>query len=367
MQTNRRIWLKQIGLGAAGIGLANLNTFASPTYKPFEYNPDNLPIKLSSNENPYGPSPLARKAIAEYINQSNRYNWQLTSDLLTALAQKNKVTTDNILMGAGSTEMLDLVARFAALKKGSLIIADPSYGYWTDVVEKSGLEKIAIPVTTDKKLDLAEMLKAIRPDTRLIYICNPNNPTGTICERNALIQFINQASEKAFVLVDEAYIDFTNQQSLSKLTIENKNLIVAKTFSKIYGLAGARIGYAVANTNTIEQLSQLQSWANGSVSVASAAAALASLKDEKFVSDTYSLNEKARQFTIEQLQRLNLSCISSNTNFIYFSLANYTKDFFQQLTNNNIIGTKIYEEEGKWTRITVGTMQEMQKFVRAIE
>ncbi len=366
MQTNRRLWLKQIGLSVAGIGLANLNTFASAQQDLFEINNDDLPIKLSSNENPYGPSGLARTAMVENILISNRYNWQLTAELVETIAKKNKVTADNILMGAGSTEILDLVARFAALKKGSFIIADPSYGYWTDTAQKLGLKKITVPLTLDKKINLDAMLKAIRPDTKLIYVCNPNNPTGTICDRNKLINFISEATKKAMVLVDEAYIDFTDQQSLSTLTIKNKNLIVAKTFSKIYGLAGARIGYGIANTKTIEQISELQSWVNGSISVASTAAALASLKDEKFVADTYSSNEKVRRYTIEELEKLQLVCIPSNSNFIYFSLTNYKKDFFKELKNNNIIGTKIYEEQGKWTRITVGTIQEMQKFIVAI-
>jgi histidinol-phosphate aminotransferase len=166
--------------------------------------------------------------------------------------------------------------------------------------------------------------------------------------------------------VDEAYIDFTEQQSLSAVAIENKNLIIVKTFSKIYGLAGARIGYAIANDKTIEQLSELKTWSIGGISVASLAAALASLKDEKFASETYSLNQKARQYTTEHLKKLNLVCIPSNTNFLYFSLTNYKKDYFEQLKTNNIIGTKMYEEQGKWTRITVGTMQEMQKFISAI-
>jgi histidinol-phosphate aminotransferase len=367
MEPNRRLWLKQIGLGVAGIGLANFKSLASPTQDFFKFNADNLPIKLRSNENPYGPSPMARAAIIDSINISNRYDWQLTSELIETLAKKNGVSADNILLGAGSTEILDLVARFSALKKGSLIIADPSYAYWTDTAQKLGLTKITVPLTADKKLDLDAMLNDIKPDTKLIYVCNPNNPTGTICDRNKLINFINEATKKAIVLVDEAYIDFTDQKSLSTLTIENKNLIVVKTFSKIYGLAGARIGYAIAHTKTLEQLSDLQSWANGSISVASTAAALASLKDEKFVSDTYSLNQKAKQFTTEQLEKLNLVCIPSYSNFIYFSLTNYKKDFFEQLKTNNIIGTKIYEEQGKWTRITVGTMQEMQKFIKAIE
>jgi histidinol-phosphate aminotransferase len=368
METNRRNWLKQIGLGVAGIGLANFKTFASPTQDFIKNFVDSdLPIKLSSNENPYGPSPFARTAFADNINISNRYNWELTSELIATLAKKNKVIADNILMGAGSTEILDLVARFSALKKGSLIIADPSYAYWTDTAQKLGLKKITVPLTVDKKLNLSAMLKAIKPDTKLIYICNPNNPTGTICEREALVKFINEASKKAIVLVDEAYIDFTNQQSLSNLIIDNKNIVIAKTFSKIYGLAGARIGYAIANKTTIEKLSDLQSWVNGSISVASTAAALASLKDEKFVTETYSLNEKARKYTIEQLEKLNLTCIPSHSNFIYFSLTNYKKDYFQQLKGNKIFGTRIYEEQGKWTRITVGTMQEMEKFINAIQ
>jgi histidinol-phosphate aminotransferase len=366
METNRRWWLKQIGLSVASIGLANLNGFASPSKDFFKYTIDDFPIKLSSNENPYGPSSLAKAAMIENILISNRYNWQLTAELVETIAKKNNAAVDNILMEAGSTEILDLAARFCALKKGSFIIANPSYAYWTDTAQKLGLKKIVVPLTVDKKINLDAMLKAIKPDTKLIYICNPNNPTGTICERNKLITFINEATKKTMVLVDEAYIDYTEQQSLSSIAIENKNLIVAKTFSKIYGLAGARIGYAIGNKKTIEQLSELQSWVNGSISVASTAAALASLRDEKFVSNTYALNEKTKQYTIEQLEKLHLVCIPSYSNFIYFSLTNYKKNFFEQLKVNNIIGTKIYEDQGKWTRITIGTMQEMQKFIAAI-
>jgi len=233
MQTNRRHWLKQIGLGVAGIGLANFETFASPKQLILKYSFDDLQIKLRSNENPYGPSLLARNAMVENINISNRYNWQLTSELFAALAKRNNVTIDNILLGAGSTEILDLVARFAALKKGSLIIADPSYAYWTDTAQKLGLKIIAVPLASDKKLNLTAMLGAIQPDTKLIYICNPNNPTGTICDRAELITFITEVTKNALVLVDEAYIDFTDQQSLSNLVSENKNLVIAKTFSKI--------------------------------------------------------------------------------------------------------------------------------------
>ncbi len=366
MQTDRRNWLKQMSLGAIGISASRLQSFASPTPVFLKHSTADAPIKLSSNENPYGPSPLARIAISDKMLLSNRYNWELTAELISSIANKHHVTFDNILMGAGSTEILDLVARFAALKGGSFMVAEPTFSYWTVTAQKLGLKKVSVPLTKDKRHHLPNMLEAITPDTNLIYICNPNNPTGTICEREELVTFIKEASKKALVLVDEAYIDFTEQPSLCDLVVDNKNLVIAKTFSKIYGLAGARVGYAVGHTATLEQLSQLQTWPNGSISVISTAAALASFKDEQFVKETYSLNQKVRNYTIEQLERLGITCIASNSNFIYFSLANYKKDFFEQLKKNKIIGTKIYEEQGQWSRITVGTMYEMEKFINAV-
>jgi histidinol-phosphate aminotransferase len=368
MESNRRLWLKQIGLGVAGIGLANFQSFAFPTKDFSKFTPGNLPINLSSNENPYGPSPLARTAMTDTINNSNRYNWNTAGNLISAIAKKNNVTDENILIGAGSTEILDLVVQYFAFQKGSFIVANPSYTSWAKTAEKSGLKKISIPLTKDKQHDLAAMLSEISGDTKLIYVCNPNNPTGTVCESEALISFIREATKKVTVMIDEAYIDFTDQPSVSNLVTDNKNLIVVKTFSKIYGLAGARIGYAIAHKETINRIGDdLQTWANGSVSVVSRAGAIASLADNDFVKQCYAKNEAARKYTIEQLTQLNITCIPSHTNFIYFSLTNYKKDFLTLLKSNNIQGTHIYEEDGKWTRITVGTMQEMQKFISAIE
>lgn len=369
MATNRRHWLKQISLGIGAIGLANFKAIASPGKQEFFENiADKIsPILLGSNENPYGPSPLARKAFTDNISISNRYNWDIASQLISAIAEKNSVKDENILLGAGSTEILDLVARYAAREKGNYIIGDTSYNYWTVILDNLGSEKIKVPLTTDKKLDLKTMLNSVTQDTKLIYICNPNNPTGTICERGLLIDFITKVSPKTIILVDEAYLDFTKQSSLSNLINDYPNLVIAKTFSKIYGLAGARIGYAIANKTMIDNLSNLQSSPDSSNSVLSRLAAMASLKDDEFVLECYSLNETVKKYTIQELKKLNLTCIPSNTNFIYFSLSNYTKDYFQQLKNNNIEGTKIYEEEGKWTRITVGTIEEMKKFIKAIQ
>lgn len=365
---NRRNWLKQISLGAIGLGFCNLEGFASTPPKDYillQF--DKSPILLRSNENPYGPSPLAREAMAKSISLSNRYGWDLTDELISLIAKKNSVSDNNILLGAGSTEILDLVLQYSASSKGNFILASTTFDYWTAPCEKLGLTKIAIPLTKDKKHDLTAMLNAIDSDTKMIYICNPNNPTGTICEREKLISFINEATKKAIVFVDEAYIDFTTEQSLSNLVTQNENLIITKTFSKLYGLAGARIGYAVAHPATIEKVNGLRSSQNLAISRVSAVAAIASINDDNFIKKVHTLNEQVKKYTIEQLTLLNLECIPSYSNFIYFSLVNYKKDYFKQLENHNIMGTKVYEENGKWTRITLGTMSEMEQFIAAIK
>jgi len=368
MQTDRRKWLQQIGLLTAGLGVSQFESFAAPKKNllPAEPAPDGV-IRLSSNENPYGPSALARTAMIDSISNSNRYNWNITADLITAIASKNNVAFENILVGPGSTTIIDVVVQSFSYQKGNFVTADPSYSNWSKTAEKLGLKKISVPLTPAKQLDLPAMLAAIDTDTRLVYICNPNNPTGTICENTALVSFIKEATKKATVMIDEAYIDFTDQSSVSNLVADNKNLIVVKTFSKIYGLAGARIGYAIAHAETIKQISELQSWANGGVSVSSRVGAIASLNDDFFLKQCFSRNELVRKYTINKLTQLGITCIPSYTNFIYFSLAGYSKDYFALLKSNNIQGNNIYEEDGRWTRITVGTMEEMQQFIAVIK
>ena len=364
--SNRRNWLKQTSIGIVGLGIIPFERFAILTKEDFIEEENVGLIRLRSNENPYGPSVLARNAMSDSIHVSNRYNWELLDELIGKIAQKHNLTDQSILLGAGSSEILNLVALYCSKKTGNLIIAETTFDYWTVTAENAGLKKISIPLTADKKNDLSAMLNAIDADTKLIYICNPNNPTGTLCASEALLNFINEATKRTKVLVDEAYLDFTDQPSLANLVTENKNLIIAKTFSKIYGLAGARIGYAIAHPETITEMSQLHFSASGSVSIPSASAALASLEDIKFVTNTISLNAEARHYTIEQLEKLKIRCIPSHTNFVYFSLENYSKDFFEQLKKNNILGTKIYEEKGKWSRITIGTMDEMKEFIKAL-
>lgn len=365
---NRRNWLLQSSLALTGLSIFPFTGFAAPApplpeagYKPGD------PIRLNCNENPYGPSPAAQMAMAQSVKISNRYQWDTIGKLMAAIAAKNGAIEDNVLMGAGSTEILDICVQFATAVKGSVVVADPSFSRWADIAEKAGMQKILVPLTADKHIDLPAMQKAIKPDTRMVYICNPNNPTATICDHDALVAFVKEAAKKTLVVVDEAYIELAGGTSLANLAAKTPNLIVVKTFSKIYGLAGSRVGYCIGHTTTIEQLSDQRCAFNIAVSAVTMAGALAALEDTAFLKKTYELNKAVRTYTITEMEKLSIRCIPSNTNFIYFSLANYKKDFFAQLKNNNILGTEIFEEDGKWSRITVGTMHEMQQLIAAIK
>ncbi len=366
MDTNRRNWLKQTGFALAGLTLLSDSLYASPGHD-FKRIPAGGPIRLSSNENPYGPSPMACKAMAAAIAGSNRYPWANTNLLLDKIAAPYGLKNENVLLGAGSSEILGLVAQYASLQKGNAVSADPTFRSWWNAAEKCGLDIIKVPLTADKKHDLPAMLSSINAQTRLIYVCNPNNPTGTILPATELKSFITEASKKALVMLDEAYIEFCEEPSMAALVATNKNLVVVKTFSKIYGLAGARIGYVLGHADTIDQLASLQPWANAGVSAVSLAAASASLDDKDFISDTNIKNAAAKAHTCRVFKELNIPFIPSHTNFIYYSSQGFTGDINAELKKNNIEGTRIIEEAGRWTRITVGTMDEMKKFTEVLK
>jgi histidinol-phosphate aminotransferase len=365
MHTNRRGWLKTAGLALTYLSLAPASAIAEPLLFAGEPEQDDI-VRLRSNENPYGPSPEVLKAIVACGKTSNRYGWDMTRQLLKELGAANDLTDANILAGAGSTEIIDFTVRLAARQPGTIVMATPTYDYWCDGAVAQGLKVIQVPVRDNKGVNLEAMKSSIDKDTRLAYICNPNNPTGTICAHNELAAFVQEAAAKTLVLVDEAYLDYSGERSLSYLVPKNKNLVIAKTFSKIYGMAGARAGYAIAHSETIDKLSALQAGANASLSVMTVAGAIAALKDKDFVASSLRKNREVMNFTTAELERLGIPYIPSSSNFLYFSLKSYPHDFFDLLAKNKIEGTRIYQEEGKWTRITIGTMDEMRRFVAAI-
>jgi len=251
--------------------------------------------------------------------------------------------------------------------KGNVITAEPSYRVWNNQAETFGLSFKRIPLTSDKTLDLAGMMSAIDENTRMMYVCNPNNPVGTFIEDNLLRTFVSECSKKCLVLVDEAYTEFANLPSLKDIAVKNPNVVVAKTFSKIYGLAGARVGYAIAHPATIKKLGNLQPWNDVSVSMVTAAAASAALKDQSFVNDCREKTKQAREMCYDCFKQLALPYISSHTSFILFNIDKIGADFSQKMQGKNIFVQYRDHFGGKWCRVSMGTLEEMKTFCNALK
>ncbi|MCH5720726.1 pyridoxal phosphate-dependent aminotransferase [Niabella hibiscisoli] len=278
---HRRELLKQSVLAVAAFGFSR-DLFAAESPGP-KYNDQVADlIKLSSNENPYGPSPKARKAMSKAVNGCNRYPWETTTLLRDKIATAYQLTKDHVIIGAGSSELLGLASVLAALKKGNIVAPDPTFRLWMPAAKKIGAPVKLVPLTQEKGVDLQRLKEAIDANTRMVYICNPNNPTGTVIPADELEGFIKGVSPSVTILLDEAYTEFEDTPSVTHLVKDHPNLIVAKTFSKIYGMAGARVGYALAHKETIQQLNDLQPWANAGAGGISLAGAIASLEDASF-------------------------------------------------------------------------------------
>jgi histidinol-phosphate aminotransferase len=211
------------------------------------------------------------------------------------------------------------------------------------------------------------MRAAIDAETRLIYVCNPNNPVGNYIEFEKLKAFVEECSTKCMVLVDEAYTEFAELPSMASIAIKNKNIIVAKTFSKIYGLAGARIGYAIAHPETIKRFESLQSWANGQVGQVNVAAASAALDDQAFVVACRDKTKECRQFCYDTFKKLNLKYIPSVTSFMMFNIDTIKCDYQATMEKENIMVQYRNHFGGKWCRVSMGTMEEMKAFGKVLE
>ena len=366
MSINRRDWLKTAFLGSAALTLSPLEFLANETPNFNELKNSNETIRLCFNENPFGTSPKALEAMQKSLSLSSRYDFKLADVLCEKIAGNNNVKKENILVSAGSSFLLELITKYVSLDKGHIIIPDPSFTIFAPIAEFLGMSKSVIPLNDKKKIDLEKMKNSIQKDTKLIYICNPNNPTGDLLSRQEIENFIKSIPDNIIVLVDEAYIEFTTQKSLNDLVDVYKNLIVTRTFSKLYGFAGARLGYAIGHPKMIENLKKLQSWSGAEISVVTMAGAIAALDDQVFITKVLDNNQKVKDFTISEFNIRGIKTIPSSANFVYFSLENYKSDYFKKLKETKILGGKTYEEKGKWTRISLGTIEEMRKYFDVI-
>lgn len=371
MATNRREWLKLSSLAVLGSGLS-LRSMANEEGLTRLFGAEKGLINLGSNENPYGISPKAKQAIIDMLGEANRYAFNIPTlqSFRKDLATYYKVTEDNVLVTAGSGEGLALMARH--FSRGNIIAATPTFGILPNTAKKIGTELIEIPLTAEKVHDLPKMLAAINDKTQLVYVCNPANPTSTVLQPAELKNFCIEASKKAVVLVDEAYIDFLEapyNESMISLIDKNPNVAVIRTFSKIHAMAGLRVGFIIAHASLIKQL-EPNYFQNSqfAVSCLSLTAAQASMGDEEHRKQCREKNAAARAYTIQSIQQLGIRCIPSYTNFIFFHLDKYPGDFAKDmLSKNSMIVRSSQYPDGKWARVSIGTMDEMKKFAAVMQ
>jgi histidinol-phosphate aminotransferase len=371
MTTNRREWLKLSSLAVLGSGFS-LRSLANEEGILRNFGAEKGLINLGSNENPYGISPKARQAIIDMLGEANRYAFNIASlqSFKKELAAYYKVLPEQVLITAGSGEALALLARH--YNKGNLVTAAPTFAILPNTAKKIGTEVIEIALTADKVHDLPKMLAAITDKTQLVYICNPANPTTTVLKPAALKSFCEEARKKATVVIDEAYIDFLDapyNESMIELVGNSPNIIVLRTFSKIHAMAGLRVGFLIAHPSVIKQL-EPNYFQNSQFAVSNLAltAAQASLTDEEHRKQCKQKNEAVRTYTFQSLQQLGIRCIPSYTNFMFFYLNNYAGDFAQDmLTKNNVMLRSSVQPDGKWARVSMGTMDEMKKFITIMQ
>ena len=322
-------------------------------------------VRLSANENPYGPSPKALKTMSDAFAVSCRYPDEENDALIEKLAKLNGVTRDQVLLGDGSGELLKLCAEvFTGKEQGTLVAADPTFEAILQHASVNGADVVKVPLTSSYSHDLAQMAAAARRG--LIYICNPNNPTASITPKNDLRQFIETVARDRMILVDEAYFhyaDSSDYESVIPLVKDHPNLIVARTFSKIYGMAGLRCGYCVAQKDVIDNLRRHQPW--DSVNIMALAAASASIDNVDQVTNGRRLNSEAKTFVTAQLDKMGYKQIPSEANFIMVDVKHPVVPLIQALKERNVHVGRLFPALPNHMRLTIGKKSEMEAFLAA--
>ena len=324
-------------------------------------------IRLSSNENPYGPSPAALKAIADSFPIACRYPDDSAEALQAELAKFHAVSTGNVIMGAGSGEILMLAAIAFTNENRHLVTADPTFEALGSHARRNGANVRAIPLDASYAHDVAKMREAAR-GAGLIYICNPNNPTATITPDKAVRELILGVSPDTMVLVDEAYHHYVTSRdyaSVADLVPKRPNVILLRTFSKVFGMAGMRAGYAIAHESAIRQMQANAMW--DTVNVLAAEAARASLGDTAHVEAHRKLNLETRNWLVQQMRALDLTVLPSEANFVMIDIQRSVVPVIKALREKDVYVGRLFPAMPKHLRVTVGRQEEMQRFVDAFK
>ena len=324
------------------------------------------PVKIDANENPYGPSEKAIQAIQRSFGQSGRYASN-TQELHRALCSHHQVDSGMLEVGYGSSELLKMAAEAFLATGKNVVTAQPTYEAPSRYGAVYDATTIRVPLDSQYSHDLKRMRAAVNDKTGMVYICNPNNPTATIVSAEGTKAFVDSMPPDVPVVIDEAYhhyVDDPSYASAIPLAKQGRAVVVMRTFSKIYGMAGLRMGYAVGRGDLISRMSAYKIWLN--TNTLTVAAALASLEDKEFVEKNRKLNASARQFVEQQLTKMGLGYIPSQANFLMVDLKRDMGPVVGALRARNVFAGRPFHPLRRHLRVTVGTMEEMKRFVEEL-
>ncbi len=362
---DRRQWLKTAGLTGGFTFLGGLGAMAFEPNSKSVYTDKDI-AKLNSNENPFGPSKKVREAVLNSLDVACRYPSMVFHPLVQQIADTEGVSKDCIVVTGGSTEGLKAAGLTYGMDKGEIIAADPTFQALLTYAENFGAYVHRVPVDANMGHDLNEMERRINSKTGLVFICNPNNPTGTLLDKDVLRDFCSSVSNKTMVFSDEAYYDFITEPdypSMVELVKQNMNVIVSKTFSKVYGLAGMRIGYLVARPDIAKRLKQnIMAMTN----VLAIEAAKEALNDDAFYKFSVAKNMEAKNQVYKTLDDLNLPYQKSHTNFVFFKTGRPIAEMIPAMEKQHVLIGRPFPPFNDWARISTGTMEEMKLFDTAL-
>lgn len=358
----RRSFL-ETGLAAAawGAGVAtlapDLAAHPRPTHR-------SGPLRLNSNENPLGIAPAARRAVRETMDEANRYPRDRKTELIDALARQHGVTPEHIVLGAGSTEILRIAVHAMMPVGGRLVVADPTFEDVPRYAAAAGLAVEAVPLRPDLAHDVERMAARLgRDGPAVVYVCNPNNPTGTITPSAEIDALIAAAPAHVQLLIDEAYFDYVEDpayHSALHWVPARPNVVVVRTFSKIYGMAGIRLGYGIGHPDAIATLDGFAT--RNSANHFALVAARASLDDREFARASLATNQRGKRTLYDCLDELGLSYVPSHTNFVFHQVVGDLETYIGRMREEGVWVGRPFPPMLRYNRVSIGLPDEMDAF-----
>jgi histidinol-phosphate aminotransferase len=369
MALSRRSFFRTIGAGAAAGSVLpwTLESIAGTVVPepPRPQEPDGF-VHLDSNENAYGPSQKTNEAIRAAISSANRYPYKHYDELTQRIAALHRVSPDQIVLGCGSTEILRVTAQAFVGSGKTLVQAAPTFEALGRYSQAVGAKVIAIPLNHEYGHDLPSMLKELNSSSTLVYICNPNNPTASLTPRQEIETFLAKLPSTTTALIDEAYHHYAGESaayiSFLDRPANDDRIIVARTFSKVYGMAGLRLGYAVTTKQTARRLSQFLTM--DSVNGIIATAAQAALDDQDSVQASVQKNTNDRQEFYNQCHARMLKPIDSHTNFVMMDTHRPVVDVIEHFRKNKVLIGRHFPPMDRYIRVSLGTSNDMLQFWR---